>query len=175
MKQVLFILAGLFLLVTSCRKEKLPKLTHEGKNTFGCKVNGKNWVPRGGGGLLNPLDALSGGFYRNINTIYIDALDNEEEIEIYLRDVFNTGEYALNFTTVPRPDNLYPKNYGLYTVSKNNATISYITTAAHTGKVNILNRDTINKIVSGTFEFTAVNNNGGTVKITEGRFDIKTH
>jgi hypothetical protein len=28
----------------------LPPITTEGKNTFGCKVNGKIWLPKGGGG-----------------------------------------------------------------------------------------------------------------------------
>lgn len=155
----------------SCQKEKLPKLTHEGKNTFGCKINGKNWVPKGGGGLLNPIDALRGGFWYNKNTIYIWTNNDSERVELYVKNVFSTGEYGLNTKTLPMPDNLYPDSYGLYSNGNDN----YVTTSAHTGKVTISNRDTVNSIVSGTFEFTAVNSAGKTVKITDGRFDIKTH
>jgi hypothetical protein len=54
------------------------------------------------------------------------------------------------------------------------AASSFITTAAHAGKVTITNSDTINEIVSGTFKFTAVNSKGKTVKPTDGRFDIIT-
>lgn len=53
----------------ACQKEKLPKLTEEGKNTFGCKVNGKNWVPHGGGGFSG-IPPVDGGFFRDLNTIY---------------------------------------------------------------------------------------------------------
>src|SRR5687768_7246469 len=46
----LFIIA-LFCCSLKCRKDKdkppatLPPMTQEGKNTFGCKVNGEIWVP----------------------------------------------------------------------------------------------------------------------------------
>ncbi len=94
-------------------------------------------------------------------------------MEIYLRDMFNTGEYSLNFNTIPQPDNIYPDNYGLYGNDNNK---SYITTSEHTGKVLITKRDTVNKIVSGIFHFNAINKNTGEViKVTEGRFDIKTN
>ncbi len=160
------------LLFFSCQKEKLPKPTQEGKNTFGCKINGKNWVPSGGGGFsgIKPVD---GGFFENINTIYIRAYSKDESVQLYLRDVFNIGEYSLSSNTIPMPDNLDPKSYGLYSVRKDNATSTYITNTMHAGKVIISNRDTVNKIISGTFEFTAVNSNGKTVKITDGRFDVK--
>ncbi len=152
----------------SCQKEKLPKLTQEGKNTFGCKIDGKNWVPNGGGGFSG-IDPVNGGFFRDINTIYIRAYDKEESVQLYLLNVFSAGEYPLNFNTLPKPDNLDPESYGLY----ENATSRYITTSEHTGKVTISNRDTVNKIISGTFEFTAVNSNGKTVKVTKGRFDVR--
>jgi len=41
MKKLLFISSCSLLFIISCRKEKLPKLTEEGKNTFGCKINGR--------------------------------------------------------------------------------------------------------------------------------------
>jgi hypothetical protein len=34
-------------------KEKLPPITHEDKNTFGCLVNGKVWLPNGNDGTSN--------------------------------------------------------------------------------------------------------------------------
>lgn len=162
------LLTCITLISLSCQKEKLPKLTQEGKNTFGCKINGKNWVPKGGGGFSG-IPPTGGGFYYNKNTIYIRAYNDNESIQFYLKDVFNAGVYLFNTTTLPMPDNLYPESYGLYS----NANGTYVTTYAYTGKVTISNRDTINSIVSGRFEFTAVNSSGKTVKITDGRFDIK--
>ena len=34
-------------------KEELPPITQEGKNTFGCLVNGKVWLPKGYDGTSN--------------------------------------------------------------------------------------------------------------------------
>lgn len=174
MKRSLLISACIFFFFTSCQKEKLPKLTEEGKNTFGCKINGKNWVPHGRGGLSG-IGPTSGGFINNINTIFITAYNDNESVEFYLKNVFNTGEYLLNFTTVPRPDNIYPENYGLYMNGDDNHESDFITTSEYTGKVTILNLDTTNKIVSGTFEFTGVDKAGKIDRITDGRFDMKTH
>ena len=43
--------------IISCTKteeiDKLPPITMEGKNTFGCLVNGKSWIPETDGGLFN--------------------------------------------------------------------------------------------------------------------------
>jgi hypothetical protein len=50
----------------------------------------------------------------------------------------------------------------------------YMTSSMHTGKVQFTRIDTINRIVSGTFEFSAIDKNTGkTIKVTDGRFDIK--
>ncbi len=46
MKPFSFSFILLFLLLLSCKKEKLPKPTQQGKNTFGCKVDGKLFVPK---------------------------------------------------------------------------------------------------------------------------------
>ena len=51
MKRVIFCIAILFFIAESCKKTSpfdsptLPPITQEGKNTFGCKINGKVWVP----------------------------------------------------------------------------------------------------------------------------------
>ncbi|MEP6583513.1 MAG: DUF6252 family protein [Ginsengibacter sp.] len=170
MKHSLLIFACIFFFFISCQKEKLPKLTEEGKNTFGCKINGKNWVPHGTGGF-GGADPVYGGFFENINTIYIRAYNDNESVFLYAKNIFTTGEYPLNFTTTPMPDNLYPENYGMYLIENN----SFITTSVYTGKITISNRDTTNKIVSGTFEFTGVDKTGNTTRISDGRFDIKSH
>lgn len=166
MKQLFLISCCSLFLFISCQKERLPKLTEEGKNTFGCKINGKNWVPHGTGGF-GGSDPTSGGFFQNTHTIFITAYNGRESIEFYLENVFNSGEYSLS-----------GNNGGSYYIRGDNTSIpdiSYITDSQHTGKVEIVNYDTTNKIVSGTFQFTAVNKEGETVRITEGRFDIKSH
>jgi hypothetical protein len=49
---------------------------------------------------------------------------------------------------------------------------SYSTNANATGQLTITHLDTINQVVSGTFQFKAVSKIGDTVKITNGRFDV---
>ena len=48
MKKTFFILTSI--IIISCKKEldgKLPALTFEGKNTFGCNIDGASWTPKG--------------------------------------------------------------------------------------------------------------------------------
>lgn len=55
-KNVLIVLS-IILSFISCTKteeiEKFPLITTEGKNTFGCLVTGKAWIPETDGGLFN--------------------------------------------------------------------------------------------------------------------------
>ena len=81
------------------------------------------------------------------------------------------GVYKLDENTQSMPANLTPSSYGVYRSSSND---EYITSAAHTGLVHITKSDTVNHIISGQFTFTAANAKGDQVKITEGRFDIKS-
>lgn len=184
----LFLVSSLILnalLFSRCTKEKLPKATQEGKNTFGCKVNGKNWVPQGGG-PFSGLEPVNGGYQATYNfnitknNVFIRAYNGESSINIYLRSVERTGVYPLNFDTGSSPNYRNPDNYGYYETEGNIngiiRSIEYYTTTQYTGRVNITRADTTNKIISGTFEFTAVNRETGkTVKVTDGRFDVKNH
>ena len=51
----------------------------------------------------------------------------------------------------------------------------WVTNDQYTGTVNITKIDTVNKFVSGTFQFTAINlyNAPQPLSVTEGRFDVK--
>jgi len=52
--------------------------------------------------------------------------------------------------------------------------LSYRTDGSlYAGELWVKKLDTINQIVSGTFWFNAVNSNNDTIKITEGRFDMR--
>lgn len=56
------LLLSIGLLLACDRKDPLPKPTQEGKNTFGCKIDGKPWVPDGGTGF-QATKPLRGGFF----------------------------------------------------------------------------------------------------------------
>ena len=177
----LILISGFSLLSLSCQKEKLPKPSQSGKNTFGCKINGKNWVPHGTGGF-GGSEPTSGGFFYSANNrpdVWITAYDERTSIDIFLNNVTTTGEYTLNLDTRRKGQLLRPENYGAYFINGKTSTdtdYAYITSSKYTGKVIITRADTASQVVSGTFEFTAYDpDSKQTVRVTDGRFDIRSH
>jgi hypothetical protein len=182
----LLILSGGLLFSASCKKDKvsegLPPLTFEGKNTIGCKINGVPWVPKGifGGGVA--IYPTSGGYYGTFNSplihIWIKTNDASSHINLYVWN-YNSyyyvapGKYFCNRNTSSLPFGYGEKHtYGTYWINNK----EYITDSLHTGWIEIIKSDSINKIVSGLFEFDAYNATDGKVfKITDGRFDYKSH
>src|SRR5260221_5224028 len=172
----LFIYCFLF---HSCRKQKneeqLPPATQTGANTFGCFLDGKVWIPtgRGAGSSIYPT---SGGFFGTPDgkrNIYIQAYSDNDNIEIYLKQIYQTGTYYLNKNTGIRPNFIYPESYGAYLINGGSYSV---TDSIHNGIVRITYADTTTGIVSGTFEFTAKNiQTGELINIKDGRFDYKTH
>ena len=163
------------ILLFSCG-EKLPKPTQKGANTFGCKINGKKWVPDGGG-LFSGIKPIRGGFHEITSFpvykrgIFLRTSSQDgQDVEFFLNS-WKTGKYSLSTDTQSSPGALYPKDYGYYQ-SANGTT--YLTSSRYTGTVTISKADTATGIVAGTFEFTVGDTKGQTVKITDGRFDVNT-
>ncbi len=171
----------LALLFLGCQlKDPLPRATQFGANTFGCKVNGKTYVPDGGGSFSG-LKPINGGFFGIKATPLIRGIfirtykSNNESLSFFLAG-FKPGVYALDLDTSPSALNL--RNFGSYQIESGQV---YITSSINTGRVTITKADTLTGIISGSFSFKAgaVNFNGqpngtGTVEVTEGRFDIKS-
>jgi hypothetical protein len=165
------------LLFSTCKKDDgLPPATQEGKNTFGCKVDGKVWIPNGGPGFMG-AKPIEGGFtviYDTPERIGFELTGNNkdgERISIFIND-YKVGNYFLNQKTNILPFTLIPKNYGYY-LSKTG--ILYVTDDLNLGQVTIsCSGRNIDGICSGSFEFDAGNskNPKDVVKISSGRFDI---
>lgn len=177
MKRNLITAICFFVLVSSCKKdvEELPPATQTGANTFGAKINGAFWVPQGFGPIPanDILDArlLPGGDVY-INARNFSSSPNETEFEIYLKGVTGPGTYLLN-KTVPYPSS--SENYGYYVKRNLTPQNEWITSATSTGSVTITRFDVSAMIISGTFQFNALNlyNSPEPLAITEGRFDVK--
>lgn len=165
------------LLLASCKKEitELPPATDAGANTFGAKVDGVLWGPQGFGPFpANNL--LKAKFNSATSILLINARNfasspNETEFEIQLAGVTGPGTYLLNTTTA----RLSVSSYGYFYKNRLNPVEEWITSADHTGSVNLTKLDIHNMIVSGTFQFDALSNATppNIMKVTEGRFDIK--
>jgi Family of unknown function (DUF6252) len=157
------------ILLSGCKKDEgLTKATQEGANTFSCKVDGKLYkaqiegISFSGATPITVHNFETDGF--TLSTI--DSRVGESvvtRILIQLPYLQTTGSYELS---------AFP-SYGQYKLNYSTAPL-YRTNATHTGVVNISRCDVVKEIYSGTFSFTAVDQNTGEViKITDGRFDVK--
>jgi hypothetical protein len=167
-----------------CKKNnsglQLPAITQEGKNTFGCKIDGKVWIPSwpcvdivGGTAEINynivpvtqsvslPLVwvSLLGNYKENESTFFLQQAPTLSDHLIYHEGNI-IDSIKIVFSTAPF--NMYQNYY-----YAGNTSPRYF---------NITKLDTLNKIISGAFAFTLYGQNGlgGTdsVVITEGRFDF---
>jgi hypothetical protein len=147
--------------------EKLPPATQTGAQTFGCLIDGKAFIPAKfgsnaprafyqfvGGSYTLGISAGKGGGTELISVI-IGALDilpisentfalKSEQSGNFLAKYLIGGGFDLNVTTT---DN-------------------------NPGTIIITNFDPANFIISGTFEFSVIDNSGNEIKITQGRFDL---
>ena len=176
MKNILILLSCLFLLV-SCKKsiDALPEATQTGANTFGLKLDGQFWVPQKFAGISAPtLEA----FYSGTGDLRITAGNfasepTETEFEIFVKNASAPGVYQLNQNTEVYPN--AAASYGYYVKRKINPLNEWITNTQYKGSVTITKLDLTNRIVSGTFEFTAgsIDSSAAPISVTDGRFDVK--
>jgi hypothetical protein len=165
---------------SNCKKDntsepQLPPETTTGAMTFGCKINGKVFVPRDGrgkGGLEPEYVYLGsgpgGGWFLNIPaTNWVGSPTEAFNIgtDSLLVTEGNTYEFKLNsnFQTIK----------GTAYASYKNGSDAYPKLNSETGSLFIKKFDLTNRILSGTFFFTGTNTNGVKLSVTEGRFDIR--
>ena len=170
---------------SSCKKDvdpisQLPPETQTGANTAGCLINGVAWIPNG-----SPWSGIKSIYFAgirdefliiNLNFYYESASGSYQEyISLCINDYKTLGERTLNSNTVAYPNTfgVRPKDYGCYT-RRNVSESNYMTTTEFVGKVNLKVFDEAKKIVSGTFEFDAIDPvTKKVVSIRNGRFDGK--
>lgn len=161
----------------ACTKsiEELPPATETGANTFGAKVNGELWTPKGFGPF--PANTIL------VATLYPDgdlkikaqnfsSSPTETEFEIFIKGITGPGTYPLN-SNVNYPS--FAASYGYFIKRKLTPVDEWITSATTTGSVTITKFDVANRIISGTFQFNAASiyNPSQILSVTEGRFDVK--
>ncbi|MEO6613100.1 MAG: DUF6252 family protein [Chitinophagaceae bacterium] len=176
MKKIVPVALAAFLLV-SCKKEvaELPPATQTGANTFGAKVNGVNWIPKGFAGI--PSNDILEARVLGSTDLYINAMDissspTETEFEISIKGITGPGTYILNANTS------YPSsvaNYAYYVKRILTPKEEYLTSSSQTGSVIITRFDLSNKIISGTFQFNMgdIFEPSRSISVTDGRFDIR--
>jgi hypothetical protein len=177
MKHLLILLITVTALVSCSKKvSELPDASATGSNSFGAKVDGKMWVPQGFGIMPTAptLEAnFAGGDSYRINARNFGSSPTETEFEIFLTNATGPGTYLLNQETAPYPNQ--SASYASYTLRKFQLISLWKTSPSTAGKVVITNLDVANKIIAGSFEFTATDTYGTAtpITVTEGRFDLK--
>lgn len=177
---LLIFLSPVFLLSAKCKKDNpgppavLPPITQEGKNTFGCKVNGQVWVPYYKcGGTSNPCGELAVDVYRTtistpIPISFSITLGQRNSDNSSTRFLFETKSNQ-GITSIGNKTDTVTINF-----RKNDGGLYYNYNYYNRLEIfEITKLDTINKIISGIFETTLYSSRTDSVKITEGRFDLK--
>ena len=144
---------------------QLPPATQVGANTFGALLDGEPFIPRGG---INPLDCQ----YQLINGERFFALQgNRRDEEFNLiglslstiaKDLFENTSYDL---LEERDGNVT----GMYSFNGD----FYPTNMANSGKLTVTRLDLNSQIISGTFYFDIIDQNGNLREIRDGRFDMR--
>jgi len=170
-------LLAFVLSLVSCKKASfvladnpygLPNATQEGKNIFACRVNGENWI-------AEKRFNYSIEVMLKDTILYINGANyNDKAIERYIMRLNNlpinqNEKYLLNDTL---------KSYAeFYATSsecfKSNLGYGSVRSFAHEGELLLTKVDTTQKIVSGTFWFNILTDYCDTMKVTDGRFDIR--
>lgn len=167
-----FILSAIFvcLTATECHKNGsppdnpygLPNATQTGAGIFACLVNGRQFIAH--------YDATLSGAKYSQDTIGVTGspkiADFSEVIGFQVvGSPIQTGTYPINGMAT----------YAEFLTDSTCLGISFNETAANatSGSVQLTKIDTVNKIISGTFQFVFPIPSCDTLKVTEGRFDYR--
>ena len=171
----IIVTAGIALQVCSgCKKltdsNGLPLATQEGRNTLGFLLNGQPWTPAGYDGGVSNLSLYYDESYRggvfNISTYNLlhNATNDIQQLTFASDSIQKPQTITFgvkNFTVIFFND----KNLCDYSSTDTNTKMS--------GSCTITKLDKPNRIFAGTFDFVLIKAGCDTIKITEGRFDMK--
>jgi hypothetical protein len=182
MKKIIYIPLLLFTVgFTQCCKEKpgiktdvpgLPPATQSGANTLGFLLNGVPWVPAGNNGTANLSIDFDPGINNGIVNIAAYSAKNLRisQLVLFIKDSLNS------LSVVPFSYNIGKVFLGgvIFTDTNSCERYSEDSTNYCNGFIRISKLDRTNNIITGVFECKLFSPNcGDTIKITNGRFDMK--
>jgi hypothetical protein len=163
-----------------CRAQelaKLPAYTQVGAGTFGCLLNGKTFIPSTCcGDFFNPpLPKFYSDYYVRDKTYYIEAMRKVDiETPYYtlgLNLLFDLNSEFPKKINIQKGKFLEKSGGGINYNKKDEQSVHFDTYDPSSGYFIINYVDTINQIISGSFEFKGANETD-TIIITDGRFDL---
>ena len=168
MKKHFFFLLALFFALAGCTDDDsgpLPPATQSGAGTFGCTVNGKNFVDNSGH-FNCYYQYVDGGYHFGIS-------GNDESTDPVSVNLFTTKK-TLSEGEVLLLKSIADGNAsggGFFYVG-NSGDGARTDDDAYTGELTITRFDPVTRVVSGTFWFDLKHpGNGRRIEIREGRFD----
>ena len=162
----LFTFTILLAILPGCRKEDPTPTYH--KDIFRCKVNGVEWV------ATCPSDGLFG--CKPISCQYYWRDDKGFEIGALRKDNIDTIMQSIGLFARPlqigNNSTIYPLENNFVNMQNNTGCRYHTIDSDRANHIEILNIDTLNFIIEGLFEYTAINNCNDTVYITDGYFQV---
>jgi hypothetical protein len=174
----LLVLCISILVISSCKKdkqEKLPEETQTGAGTFGCLVDGEVFIPGGaqmsGGSLNCNYQLIDGRYYYRLVGRNDNDKNNRKSVGVFLHNsiLVDDSKYLLGERF---KDSIGYSTY-INILSSPSEYLGHETNSLHQGELFIKHFDSVQQIVSGTFWFDAISENGEIVQIREGRFDVR--
>ena len=174
MKYLILAVCLTILMMAGCKKnkpktelEKLPPITRTGANTLGCLINGVAWIPKDNYGQATfklDVDPSLG------NGIFVLSASQFQESNLMSFAFGSVGCKEMGEFNLSAKEQVFSySNPKILCSFDNNSANVYVS-----GSFIITKYDLINRIFSGTFEFTLYNQNcGDTLYFTNGRFDKK--
>jgi hypothetical protein len=181
-----FLLIAAVIFLFQCKKSAnininmLPAITADGKNTFGCELNGKVWVPyqAGCGDYVTHLDAFllsadtprfANGFPQNffLRVVREDVSNPNNFSSFEIRNYYGgTPEH----NTMLGIGNVYDSLSIGYTNTDDQHSYGPVLSG---GQFQITTFDTVKNIIAGTFQFALADNAYDSIFVTNGRFDLQ--
>ena len=166
----LFLIAALLTLLPACEKEPLDTLdelvpaTQEGANTLGCLIDGEVFYNRGGGFGAQDISATLATIpYERIGVVGKDLSNSDmpKSIRVEIRDIKEgISSHQLSVRA--------------YSEGRGTTRNDYVIDIRQPSNVTVDHLDIIQRIISGTFNFTVVDTLTQDRKvITDGRFDVR--
>lgn len=173
-------------IIGSCKKDKkttgvteqeqLPAATQEGKNTFGCLINGEVFLPKNYSNQFffsyKPLNAGVNSYGNiEITAHKINKDGSFSIIRLYSYGISQKGVYNLKLHLDVNQAPFFGTSYE-YNPTPNNIGKYYYINDTINSTLEISKLDTIQKIMSGKFKFSFTLNNEN-IKVENGVFDLK--
>lgn len=165
----ILVFVSILLWACSCEDDslkQLPPATQEGKNTFGCLIDGEVFMANRGGLFSSAIgvEYLAPDYFRTSGSGSLNSCEDDDVSHIYL--------YINDSSIISIGDIIYLGSNFRKSGSVIKCGTEFKTFNEYSGELEITKLDTLNKIISGTYWFDAKSEEGEVVEIRDGRFDI---